>query len=118
MPDSNDDEEDTTELEAEIDQWTDEEWAEMDDVLETMPDGPVRVQVIAATYDAIQRRRAAARPLPDDPEAVAAREKLSPRDIVTIARNLYAMCTTDDERREARALLDDLRARGFPMEDA
>jgi hypothetical protein len=103
-------------LVAEFKTWTAEEQAE---VLEAFKEpAETKSVVLNAVVQAIRRRRAASAPLPMDELALAIRERISPRDLVSIARNLLAESKTDADRRRAQAFLDDLRARGFPMDDA
>ena len=105
----------------EIESWSPGEQAEVSDALRAPADQ--RAVVFATTVDAIRRRHAASAPLPQDALALAIRARLSPSEVVRMAHNLVAevmsnSSASETDRRAAQALLDDLRRRGFPMEDA
>jgi len=97
--------------------WSAEEQEEVSDALRSPPE--TRRQVFMATVDIIRRRHAGQAPLPQDDLAKLIREKVGgERGMVAMTRKMLAEATTDDERRLCQSWLDDLRRRGFPMDDA
>jgi hypothetical protein len=101
----------------EILSWSAEEQQEVSDALRSPPE--TQRQVFRETVYAIRRRHAGQAPLPQDDLAKSIREKVGgERGMVAMTRKMLAEAKTDDERRLCQSWLDDLRRRGFPMDDA
>ena len=109
-------------LMAELQTWNESEQKEVLAVLEDESDEH-RGVLFGAVVDAIRKRRAANAPVPQDQLAVALREMVSERDMVRVTRNLLAEALADPQAAESvrssiRKMLEDMRSRGFPMDDA